>query len=119
MYIYIIREGKSLFKLGISKDPEKRLKQIQVAIPTARLYMTAPVTYKQAVILEKSLHRHYQHKRYNGFSNSGKTEWFELYYPFFAVWCLICAKIKYLFLWLCLVALIAAACYGLISWVSK
>lgn len=71
MYIYIIHNG-SAYKIGISKDPARRLKQLQTAAATKlSIYTTYAVPSKIAKKLETQLHRMFwqSRARYNG-------EWF-------------------------------------------
>lgn len=73
MYIYLIHNG-SAYKIGISKNPERRVKQLQTAAATKlSIYITYRVPDKIAKRLETQLHRMFwqSRARYNG-------EWFLL-----------------------------------------
>ena len=60
--LYIIRSGETqLFKIGISKDPDKRLKQLQTGNPNLlKIYFTFQINNKyqniKAVNIETTLH---------------------------------------------------------------
>lgn len=73
-FLYVIycehRDGVHI-KIGISKNPQKRLKQLQTGnISTLKLFRTLTCFSKfQAAIIEKHLHNRFSDKRSNG-------EWF-------------------------------------------
>ena len=71
-YVYIIAEGK-LFKIGVSKNPSKRLKQVA---KHGLLVATCLVPFL-AFKMEKMLHRRYQARRVRR-PGDGGTEWFAL-----------------------------------------
>ena len=60
--LYIIRSGETqLFKIGISKDPDKRLKQLQTGNPNLlKIYFTFQINNKyqniKAVNIETTIH---------------------------------------------------------------
>ena len=70
MYVYLIRAG-TLYKIGKSNDPNKRMRTFQTANPT-RLEMVATISSNDAYGLESRLHRKYHRKRMSG------GEWFRL-----------------------------------------
>lgn len=68
--LYIIREKETnSFKIGVSKNPKSRLKELQTANPNTLFISLLFDTQKNAVILEKFLHKHFRKKRKKG-------EWF-------------------------------------------
>ncbi len=74
VYIYFIRAGKlkkDPIKIGLAKNIEKRLADLQVANPyQLQLIMAFPTnSRKHAEMVEKRLHRYFKHKHIRG-------EWF-------------------------------------------
>ena len=71
--LYIIHSDQDLYKIGISHNPEKRLKQLQTGNGSKlRLYKTYSV--RNEAILEKKIHNMlWQNK-----AILGKSEWFRL-----------------------------------------
>ena len=70
-YIYIIQLGDTdIYKIGISKDPNKRIRQLQFKcpIPLKLIFTNFGHDYEFA---EKYLHLHFRNQRVKG-------EWFEL-----------------------------------------
>lgn len=71
-FLYVIASGPKSVKLGYSKDPEKRLGQLQTGHEK-----TLEMVYKEAVpedkapILEKLIHQANRHNRL-------RSEWFNL-----------------------------------------
>jgi hypothetical protein len=73
MYIYVITDGKN-HKIGISKAPKRRLKQLQTACAQKlQLIKTYKVTKKNARKLEHQLHKMFWQSRLR---HDG--EWFAL-----------------------------------------
>jgi len=78
--LYIIRSGETqLFKIGISKDPDKRLKQLQTGNPNLlKIYFTFQINNKyqnvKAVNIETTIHNFLQ--EYTG--KHILNEWFNL-----------------------------------------
>lgn len=71
MYIYLINQNDtSLYKIGISKDIEKRLKSLQTGSGISLILMKSFLT-TNSFKLESSLHAYYKLKKVN-------SEWFEL-----------------------------------------
>jgi len=70
-YTYLIKDDDNgLYKIGIAKDPQKRLKELQTGNPfQLRIVETYLSEYSNKV--EKSLHRKYSHLKKEG-------EWFNL-----------------------------------------
>lgn len=68
--LYLIRGNNGKYKIGIAKNPKKRLKQLQTGNPEL---LTIIETYQtnNASKIEKALHNRYSHLRKEG-------EWFEL-----------------------------------------
>jgi len=70
MYIYIIEAKENKIKIGISKDPEKRLKQLQTgSFDKLKLVYKVEVKKEQSRYLEKKIHHNNNFNRING-------EWF-------------------------------------------
>ena len=70
-YVYLIKsESNSNYKIGISKNPKKRLAQLQTG-NDSEIRLICSFKSEHFNLIEKALHSHYQYKR-----NSG--EWFEL-----------------------------------------
>ena len=73
--LYFIRNGgpgpvTSLIKIGYSKDPSNRLKQLQVGNPV-RLELRTTIGVSNGYQAENNAHQYFSDKRVNG-------EWFEL-----------------------------------------
>ena len=68
--IYLIRGNDGRYKIGISKNPSKRIKELQTGNSDK---MTIIDTYESiyAPQIESALHRYYSHSRKEG-------EWFDL-----------------------------------------
>lgn len=70
-YIYLIKsDADSLYKIGVSKSPQRRLKEVQTGNPSKVTLITiyqSEIAYK----IEKVLQRRYSHLRKEG-------EWFDL-----------------------------------------
>ena len=70
-YVYLIQKGYGSIKIGVSKDPESRLKMLQTGNPT-ELHLIAKFpceSEKQARALEADLHNEFREYRMKG-------EWF-------------------------------------------
>lgn len=73
-YLYVIHSTSGYFKIGISKDPHKRLKQLDRGALTPfvnTLLLTVPFKDKRAKEMESMFHNSFASKRVNG-------EWFDL-----------------------------------------
>lgn len=71
MYIYLLRcEEHSYYKIGITNNLQKRLKEIQTGTPD-KIYFVDFYESKYARKIESGLHRFFEHKHRN-------NEWFEL-----------------------------------------
>lgn len=71
MFVYLVHaSGSSLFKIGYSRDPERRLKSLQTA-NGAELKLACVYESRWAPKMERTLHRTYASSRASG-------EWFEL-----------------------------------------
>jgi len=71
MWIYLIeQQGTNLYKIGISKNPEERVKQLQTA-NGVKLDLIKQFKTEFDYKLERVLHRHFQSKKTIG-------EFFEL-----------------------------------------
>ena len=67
--IYLIRsQEESYYKIGISNNPIKRLKELQTGNPT-QLKIISAYPSEYANLIEKTLHRRYSHLKKEG-------EWF-------------------------------------------
>lgn len=72
-YLYIIYNGRH-YKIGVSSNPNRRLKQLQTASATPlRLIKTYPVESKLVKKLEQQLHKMFWQSR-----TRHKGEWFNL-----------------------------------------
>ena len=71
-YIYIIGGDEPPFKVGISKNPNKRLKSLQTGHPyPLRIHSLKETDISQTKLLETVIHRNLKHLRTNG-------EWFDV-----------------------------------------
>ena len=68
--VYLIKTEGSNYKIGTSKHPEKRLKQLQTG-NQEKLELICTFKSEYATLLESTLHRKYSHLRENG-------EWYAL-----------------------------------------
>lgn len=71
-YVYFIQQGRGSIKIGVSDDPERRLKELQTAT-SRQLRLIAKLCLPNraaAFDLEKDLHAAYGHLR-------GTGEWFK------------------------------------------
>jgi predicted GIY-YIG superfamily endonuclease len=72
-YVYFIQAGKGHIKIGVSKDPEARLKDLQVGSSGRELVVLATLPFNtraEAFEMEKYLHTELARFRING-------EWFK------------------------------------------
>lgn len=77
-FIYLIHaEGTNLYKIGISNNPEKRLKSLQTANPYS-LKLIFSIKVKNAFDVEKILHRTFSYCKLNENSEEIIGEWFNL-----------------------------------------
>ena len=70
-FVYLIQHGYGGIKIGVSKDPKKRCKQLQTG-NQKKLRVIATFSFKsksEALIVEELLHRKFAQYRMNG-------EWF-------------------------------------------
>lgn len=65
--VYLISDGISV-KIGVSKEPEVRLRQLSTACPRRLTLLTS---FQGGFDVEAEIHRHYESQRVNG-------EWFDL-----------------------------------------
>ena len=72
MYLYLLTDG-SRYKIGITKDVDRRLKQLQTgaASPLFVITVSADLPPTKARFLERELHRSLRSQRTSG-------EWFDL-----------------------------------------
>jgi len=71
-YIYIIGSISSPYKIGFSKEPQKRLKSLQTGYPhKLSLLYTKEVLESDVKNIEKKIHKVLNHKRTKG-------EWFNI-----------------------------------------
>lgn len=71
-YIYIIGSNSSPYKIGFSKEPQKRLKSLQTGHPfKLSLLYTKEVSDQEVKNIEKQIHRVIGYKKSNG-------EWFNI-----------------------------------------
>jgi hypothetical protein len=70
-FVYLIKYGSSnLYKIGLSKNPKERLKQLQSAIPE-NLFLLHTIEASNMMELEAYFHQMFSHCR-------ARSEWFEL-----------------------------------------
>lgn len=72
-YVYFIQAGKGHIKIGVSKDPEARLRELQVGASGRELVLLATLPFRsreEAFEMEKYLHAELAKFRING-------EWFK------------------------------------------
>jgi hypothetical protein len=71
-YIYVIGGDEPPFKVGISKDPTKRLKNLQTGHPyPIRIHSLTETCVTKTKLLETVIHRNLKHLRTSG-------EWFDV-----------------------------------------
>lgn len=71
-YIYIIGGDSPPYKVGISKNPKKRLKSLQTGSPyPLTIHSLTETCITKTKLLETVIHRHLKHYRTNG-------EWFNV-----------------------------------------
>lgn len=71
-YIYIIGSDNPPYKVGISKDPQKRLKTLQTGHPQKlRIHLLKETDATKTKLLESAIHYNMKFYRTNG-------EWFDL-----------------------------------------
>lgn len=68
--VYLIRTNDGRYKVGIAKDPQKRIRQLQTG-NSDQLELIETYQSENASKIEGSLHRHYSYGKMIG-------EWFEL-----------------------------------------
>lgn len=72
MKIYLIKDGEDRYKIGYSKNPKERLKQLQTAGAT-EYHLFYEIECEYATKVERVMHRYMNRYRTNG-------EWFQLPY---------------------------------------
>jgi hypothetical protein len=70
MKVYLIGDNEGRYKIGCTKHPVERLKQLQTANPSD-LKIICTVSVKNDFMVERTLHRQFAEKNING-------EWFVL-----------------------------------------
>lgn len=71
-YIYVIGAEGPPYKVGISKNPERRLKSLQTAFPyKLKLHVKKSTEIAKVKLLETIIHRNINNYRTNG-------EWFDI-----------------------------------------
>ena len=80
IFIYTIRQGFGYRKIGITNKPKQRLESIQDAYPKAKWAVLLPTPFI-AGIIERMFHKLLNFARVTR-KGSGKTEWFQLLWPF-------------------------------------
>ena len=71
-FIYIIGSDKAPYKVGISRDPNKRLKSLQTGHPfPLQLHYTKETDICKTKLLETVIHRHLKMHKTSG-------EWFDV-----------------------------------------
>jgi hypothetical protein len=75
MWLYLLYRA-GVYKIGISKQPKKRIKSIK----NAKLVIMVPVLLAREY--ERFLHSRYAHLRVKSGKESGSTEWFRFWFSF-------------------------------------
>jgi hypothetical protein len=71
-YIYVIGGDAPPYKVGISKDPQRRLKNLQTGHPhKLSIHSIKETDVAKTKLLESTIHHHLKHHRTHG-------EWFDL-----------------------------------------
>jgi hypothetical protein len=71
-YIYIIGSDKPPYKVGVSKNPQRRLKNLQTGHPyPLTIHSITETSTANNKLLESVIHRNLKHSRTNG-------EWFDI-----------------------------------------
>ena len=71
-YIYVIGSDQPPYKVGISVNPQKRLRELQTGHPERlRVLHEQETEYDRTRLLERVIHRHLKHHRCEG-------EWFQM-----------------------------------------
>lgn len=90
--IYLLRYGKtSKYKIGISKDVNRRLKEVDSALKDRKVSIIRSIYVFNAKKLENKLHERFKNDRFNFLKagrKGGKTEWFDFNFleSFFVIW---------------------------------
>lgn len=72
MYIYIISSEENIVKIGISKNPEKRIKSLQTGHPKQlKIQYINEIDEENKFNIEKIIHKILKHKKI-------KNEWFNI-----------------------------------------
>lgn len=71
-YIYVIGSDSPPYKVGISKDPQRRLKDLQTGFPQKlKIHMMKETESTKTRLLETVIHHHLKHHKTHG-------EWFDM-----------------------------------------
>jgi Meiotically up-regulated gene 113 len=71
-YIYVIGTEQPPYKIGISKNPQRRLKNLQTGHPELlRIHSIKPTNCQETKLLETVIHRNLKHYKLKG-------EWFNI-----------------------------------------
>lgn len=71
-WIYVIGSDTKPYKIGFSKNPEKRLKQLQTGHPKKlKIHHLEEINSNEVLIIEKNIHKENKFKKSHG-------EWFDL-----------------------------------------
>ena len=71
-YIYVIGGTDKPYKIGISNDPKRRLKDLQTGHPNKlKIHYKEKVPTDQVRLIEQTIHKTINHRRTHG-------EWFDL-----------------------------------------
>jgi len=74
VYFICVEGRKNLVKIGMSKDCERRIKQLQTGNPD-RLYIYRTIRSDKPYAVETSLHRFYKDAKYE---KGGGNEWYKV-----------------------------------------
>ena len=113
--LYLMKNSKGLYKIGISNNPSRRVKEVERTAKTStRIIACYPLLFSYQI--EQRLHKRFSHKS-KQFRGSGKSEYFKL--GFIEAWLLrsqlfLLLTIQYIVLCTVLISLLSFA-YLLLS----
>jgi len=70
-YVYVIKSSNGLYKIGLSKEPERRIKQLRKDYPNQELSIVRVIETDNMLATEYQLHCIYEKQKVCG-------EWFDL-----------------------------------------
>lgn len=70
-YLYMFKSGKNMYKIGVTADVERRLKELNDRPYPVKLFAVSDVPFYRAFEVEREMHEIHKDDRING-------EWFEI-----------------------------------------